>query len=192
MRKKNNPYKNLDLTQVKEELHKNVGYLADIDIESLNDDIIMVTDARGLPQPQIVATIEQKVTSYILTIKECLEQLHVMMKLQQEVTPDMGLLLDQLEERMVDIETYFKKRDPKDIKDRIHEIQMISKKNVPYTIKRVAANEPTQHNFRNKTRRIIIDLLPIINDLREGRKDPKLLRGDADLPHSLIDYLEDI
>ena len=122
MAKKESIYKNLDLKQVKLELKKNVEYLGVISIEEINDDIDSYPDFRQVEVPRIVASLEQKLDSYIVLIKESIEQLHTIMRIEQEVSNEMGFLLDQLEEHMKAIELYFERRHPETIENRVHEL----------------------------------------------------------------------
>ena len=189
MAKKESIYKNVDLKQVKRELTRNVEYLSTVNIETINDDIEEVTDFRGIPTPKIIATLEQKLDSYIVLIKESLEQLHTVMRIESTVTEDMGELIESLEEHMKLIETYFESRPPEEIQLREHIVSVTRmKKNkkgdyveVTSIARLIAANIPAQIKTRVKIQKIILGLLPVLNDLREGRKDQKLLRGGGEM-----------
>ena len=195
MAKKDSIYRNVNLDVVKRELIRNVDYLMTISIENINDDIREYKDFREVMVPRIIASLEQKLDSYIVLIKESIEQLHTIMKIEMEVTEEMGVLLDHLENHMKSIETYFEKRPPEEIIEREHTITTIKKKKdnktgeyteYPSITILLAANIPTQIKYRAKIQKIILGLLPIINDIREGRKDPKLLKGDKDYPIAML------
>lgn len=190
MAKKTSVYSNVELDQVKEGLIRNVEYLSTIDINTLEDDYKIMADFKGSPVIRITTKLEEKLDSYIVLIKDSIEQLHSIMRIEAKVTPEMGDLLDKLEVHMKEIEEYYNNRPPSTVVDReIFTTEFVERKNkktgetfsVAVDVTALAANIPTQIKHGSKVQKIILGLLPIINDLREGRKDPKLLRGGQDL-----------
>lgn len=185
MAKKNNIYKNVELSTVKMELSRNVGYLSTVDISTLNDEIEIVHSGQG-PRPTVVASVEAKLDSYIVLIKDCITMLVTITTIEGEVSEYVENLIIKLEEHVKDIEHYFENRPPDSIQNREHFIEMESKKGYVYTIKIIAANIPTQIKNRSKIQKIILELKPIIASIKEARAEDKLLKGDKDIPPGLL------
>lgn len=182
-----NSYLNLDLEKVKVELERNISYLAAIDIENLDDDIEWETDAyRVTPIPRIIATIEQKLSSFHSLIKDCISQLEVITKIEASVSDFVIHCLDVLEDRLNSLMGYFENRPPESITVRTHFIDVTTAKGKTVTITKIAANIPKQIENKVSIQNKVLKLLPIINMLREDRKKEILVKGGKDIPASLI------
>lgn len=186
---KRNPYKNLDIDSLKRELLVNIEYLSSININALDDDIEIVTLATGSVAPSIVSSIEQKLDEYIMLIKDSIDQLNHITYIEQEVSEFVEKLIDKLEKLVLDLEEYFHRRPPGSTKLREHRIEMKSKRKGTYYVRKIAANIPTQNKNRSKILKIILQLKPIIQQIREMKEDEKLLKGNKEFPFSMMDFM---
>lgn len=187
---KKNPYKNLDLEFVKKELTKNVRYLATITIDEIDDDIEVVVNTRGGSAPTIIASVEQKLESFIVMIKDSIVQLKHITSIEQCVSEFVEGLLEKLEEHIIQIENYFRARPPETIRNREHLIPMETSKGRQYYARMIAANIPAQIKTRSKMLNIILDIKPIVEGIKEARAEEMSLRGDVDIPVSLLAFVK--
>lgn len=190
MAKKKNPYQNLDLNFVKKELQKSVEYLSTINIEKLDDDIETVVNVRGGSSPTVISSIEQKLDSYVVTIKDSIIQLRHITSLEQEVSPFVEDLLIKLEKHIEHIESYFHARPLESIQNRDHFIPMTSARGKEYLARIIAANIPAQIKSRSKFLNIILDIKPIISNIKEAKAEEIKTRGGGEIPVSLLEFIK--
>lgn len=190
MAKAKNPYQNLDLEFVKGELTKSVNYLAIIDIDSIDDEIETVVNVRGGSAPTVISSVEQKLDSYIVTIKDSITQLKYITSLEGEVSTFVESLLVKLEKHIFYIERYFLARPLSKIKNREHLIPMVTVKGKPYTARIIAANIPAQIKSRSKFLNIILSIKPVVSGIKEARTEELKTRGGAEIPVSLLDFVK--
>lgn len=190
MAKKQNPYKNLDLDFVKGELTKNVNYLSTINIDKIDDEIQTVVNVRGGSSPTVISSVEQKLDSYIVTIKDSITQLKHITGIEQEVSEFVETLLIKLETHIDKIEKYFHARPPETIENREHKIPMVSARGKPFVATIIAANIPAQIKTRSRILNIILDIKPIVENIKEARAEEISLRGGVDIPVSLLKFIK--
>lgn len=186
---KKNVYKNLDLTSTKVELSRNIGYLSTEDIHTLNDDIEVVQTATG-PRPSIIASIESKLDSYIVVVKDSILMLSSIISIENEVSDFVLNLIEKLETHLLDIEKYFEQRPPELIENREHFVTMYKKnragERIEYSVKIIAANIPTQIKNRSKIQKIILELKPVIASIKDAKLEEQLLKGDKAMPPAML------
>lgn len=181
----NNSYKSLDISQVKEELNKNIRFLSSVDITSISDDIEWETDFRGIQTPKVETSIEQKIETYILNVKDSIEQIQYIINQEKEVSLEVNEKLDIIQEHLSIVKNHIDSLNPNDITPRFFTMWLTSKKGVPYEVKKIAANKTKQHTFRQKIGKIVRELDPIIESIKENRKGSSLQRGGKQIPISV-------
>jgi hypothetical protein len=183
MAKKKNPFQNLDLQQVKIELTRNVDYLASIQVEELQDDITDNVTAQGGVIPIVETSIEQKLDSYIVLIKDSVDQLKYITDIEQEVSVFVDTLLQKLKKHMKEIQDYFEKRPPESLCVRNWVMEKTNKKTgYTYQIKKLVANVPTQIKTRSRILKIILELQPKVATIEEAKGEELSIRGGKEVP----------
>ena len=118
MAKKQNPFQSLDLGQVKIELERNVNYISLFVLEEIEDEFTWNTTANGGMQPVVTTSIEQKLDSFIVLLKDSIDQLKYITDIELSVSEFVSELLTKLESHMREIQDYFDKRPPESLTER--------------------------------------------------------------------------
>lgn len=183
MAKKKNPFQSLDLAQVKIELTRNVEYLSSIDIEDLQDDITENITSNGGVVPIVESSIEQKLDSFVVLIKDSVDQLKYITDIEQEVSEYVDTLLQKLKIHMKEIQDYFEKRPPESLCVRNWVTMKTNRKTKhTYEMKKLVANIPTQIKTRSKILKIMLELQPKVAMIEEAKGDELTIRGGKAIP----------
>lgn len=183
-KRKRSLYKNLDISAVKVELQRNINYIQSVDIEQIDDELDEDMTATGGKVLRVIASIEQKLDSLITLIKDSIDQLKYITDLEgadEFVEHSISALKDSLKM----MQAYYDARPPESLQMRVHWVERKTKRG-SYQMKKIAANVPTQIKNRSKVLKIILDLQPTIAQIEEAREEEISLKGDKEIPISLI------
>ena len=180
MAKKNNVYKSLDFSVIKQELLNTMSYLETIDVEKIDDDIEFKATARGGIAPSIVSSIENKLKTCIILIFDFVSQLEVLYK-TEGMTPYIADLIDSIKEKMEELQKYYLKRHPKTLSHR-KAIYTSPKSGKKVTF--LAATVQDQIKCRSDIQKKILQILPKLSSLLEAKKEINI-KGGSDIPPSL-------
>lgn len=189
MAKRKSLYKDTDFKNVKKEIEKNIVYLKKQTIESFTDDLDWNTTSNGGRILIVVASIEQKLNSYITLIKDSIEQLSYIVA-GEGVTDFVVNNLQVLKKMLERMHKYYDSTPPDKITTREYYEERTSKSGKTTKLKRIAANIPTQLTSRSKIQKIILQLQPEINSLENTIQEEIQLRGDKEIPllYKLLNY----
>lgn len=186
MAKKDNAYKNLNLNEVKLKLVSNIAYLSSFDIYGLEDKFEWLTTVSNTRTPSITSTIESQVDIFLYLIKDCIEQLLLITQIEGEVSETVENQLYMLEDLLEELKAYFRDRPIEKLEDRFLEVEAVSKKGDSYVIKKLACNVDRQIKHQRACERTIINLLPIINEIKANKEEAAKLKGGLDIPYLFI------
>lgn len=183
--KKNNVYSALDFDVMKKEMSSIMKYLQSLEIEKLIDEVKWSSTQNGGMAPSIISTIEDKIKTAIIVLYDFVSQLEVISK-TEGISEFLLKHIDNIRNKMNEIQEYYLKRDPVNIEHRFEIIQAGTKKNgEPKILTIRCATKEQQIRCRSDVQKKILQILPKLNQL-ESLKKQIVLKGGGDTPPSLI------
>lgn len=191
MAKRKNRFEKVDLKTVREELRKNVDYLRNINVEAIEDEIDYITIAGGTQKPSIISSIEQKLNSFMVLTKASIEQLKYIVEADDQITLGSQDMLDFLKSYLIDMENYFKSRNPTSMSTRYKEVTCTNAKGKPYVVKLIGANVPTQLTTRTKILEIILQSQILVSQIENfQQEEEKEAKGGGDISFHMLQIIK--
>ncbi len=185
---KKNIFSGAEFAGIKEELDKALSELASLPIEDAIDEMDWRSGVNGTKTPYIISSIEDKLKTAMVVIMDSVEQLKVVQS-EEGYSKFVEQKVFILEQKLSQMQDYYKKRVYSDVAHRFMEKDHIGAKGKVIGLRLEAATKEEQVKTRSTIQKQILKIIPIINSLKTEQGEKFERKGGEDLPLALQGYV---